>query len=310
MRAAFALVCLAGCAVGFAAESPLVCRTSILPQKSRPVIEDLATGHLPIPDYLTTAAACSAGPADVSGRGADALNLPPASAWLNSERARYVDVLAKRPVDLLVVPFQVQGYGLDRIERAIMTADLAYAIGDAGKLRVADPFLTAVALGEGERRFDADSIERLAWKLGAQRFLVGYVGHDLHHAFTLTLELKESAGAQGVLWRRDWRSIPFTNDKTPAYILHAMLPAVLKELPLGLAPKSVSPATAPAVPVRISGSPAQFVALNANTGSALAQLSLIGALTPREAELTRERAFERALVAAMRLDTSQPSQRL
>src|SRR5688572_11964134 len=143
MRTVCALVSLVVGAASFAAEPPIACKNSLVPLKYRQPVEDLASGKLPIPDYQDTVFACRAssmsGPPSVS-----AAPPPAASAWLDSERARYAAALAKQPVDILVVPFQVQGYGLDRIERAVMTADLAYAIGDASKLRVADPFLVAL----------------------------------------------------------------------------------------------------------------------------------------------------------------------
>jgi hypothetical protein len=85
----------------------------------------------------------------------------PKSAWLETERRIYADALAKTHADVLVVPFQIQGYGLDRVERALVTADLAYALGEASAAKVADPFLVSLALGEGKRRGLA---ALLAWR--------------------------------------------------------------------------------------------------------------------------------------------------
>ena len=42
--------------------------------------------------------------------------LPP-DPWMDAERDLYQGILARQKADLLVVPFQTQGYGLDRIER-------------------------------------------------------------------------------------------------------------------------------------------------------------------------------------------------
>jgi hypothetical protein len=314
MRTACALLCFVACAASFAAEPPLACKTSLVPLKYRQPVEDLATGKLPIPDYQDAVIACLTSVMPGLPRWVAAPTPAPAplaaSAWLDSERARYAAVLAKQPADILVVPFQVQGYGLDRIERTVMTADLAYAIGDASALRVADPFLTALALGEGDRRIDSHAVERLAQQIGARGILFGYVGHDLKHAFTLTLKLQEtSASSASQPWQRDWRSVSFSNEKPPAYVLHGMLPGVLKDLPLGLAPKPAAAAPITAAPSRISASPLEFVSAGASAGSGIARISLLATLLPGGAELARERMFERVLVAAIRENSSQPAQR-
>jgi hypothetical protein len=296
MKAWCAIASLFVGAAGFAAEPPLACKKLHIRAEKLAAIEDLESGRLPIPDYLSTVAAC---------RGTQVPPLP-ASAWLEAERARYADVLAKQPADILVVPFQVQGYGLDRIERALMTADLAYAIGDSGTLRVADPFLTALALGEGERRIDEGTVLALAQKIGAKWILSGYAGHDLQRRFTLTLQLRERhLRSPSDRWQRDWRSLSFTEARTPAYVLHDMLPAVIKELPLNLTWKR-SHATATTTPSSITALPAELVTAPA---SGVAVMNLIATTLPNGAERARERLFERALLLAMRSDATKSSPR-
>lgn len=309
MRTAWGLLCCLVGAIAGAGEVPLICQQSSIPKKYLTSIEDLATGALPIPDYQVTAARCKGGDpfanASAGGVGAAA-----PSAWLDAERARYVGILASQPADILVVPWQIQGYGIDRIERAVMAADLAYAIGDAGALKVADPFLTALALGEGIRQVDQNAVARLAEKIGARKILYAYVGHDLKHAFTLTLKLQETAvGAAAKPWQRDWRSIPFSNEKTPAYVFHDMLPAVLKELPLGLDPKRVSVARLAPTFSKITAPPVGLVAAETKSDSDIATMTLFAAMVPAGADLARERLFERALLTAIRAGGSKPEQR-
>lgn len=307
MRALCTLALLGVFGLSAAAEMPLACRTSMVPLKYRLPVEDLATGVLPLPDYQEVVFKC---------RNTGLFGMPtqppptPASASLISQRAGYLAALSAQPADVLVVPFQVQGYGLDRIERAVMTADVAYAIGDAGALRVADPFFTALALGEGERRFDPGAVESLAQKIGARWILTGYVGHDLKHAFTLSLELKDARpGAGSKPWRQDWRSVAFTDAKMPAYVLHEKLPDLLKALPLNLSPKVAAAGRAPVSPAHISVSPTDFISDGPGAGPPQAAMTLLAALVPGDAELARERLFERALVAAMRANLAQPSHR-
>lgn len=306
MRIWWGSVCVLACATGIAGEVPLGCKTFPLQPNDSAAFEDLSTGRLPIPDYATTLANCLK---TDPFRGSSPVQVPK-SAWLEAERTRYAAVLATQPVDVLVVPFQIQGYGLDRIERALMAADLAYAIGDAGALKVADPFLTALALGEGERRLDSQAIRDFAQKIGASKILYAYVGHDLKHTFTLTLALHDLAAAPGARpWQRDWRSTSFSDERTPAYVFHEMLPSVLKELPLGLDPKSSAVVRIAPVPARIDAAPLTLVSTGNKTGSDLATMSLLASLVPAGAEIERERLFERVLLTALRANVSKPEQR-
>jgi hypothetical protein len=276
------------------AEVPIACQESMRPKKYQ-VSQDFS-GELPIPDYVTALRGCLV--PDVGQKVTPA----PASAWLESERELYRKVLARRKADLLVIPFQVQGYGLDRIERLLMTADLSYTIAAAGKQTVADPFLVTRALGEGERRIDFGSIESLATQLGARRILLGFVGHDKHHAFTLTLQVFELAATTGLpakkVWQKDWRAVSFSDEQTPALVLHKMLPDVLRQLPLGIA--SVRVVSRVGASAKISGSPRTVVTRDDRGGASPELLDLFGALTASTDERSRERAFVRVVVAAWR----------
>src|SRR5215467_13628159 len=100
----------------------------------------------------------------------------PVSAWQSGEKAFYEKVLSKGRFDVLVVPFQVEGGGLDRATRSLMTAEFALAVGAQGK-KVPDPYLVARALGEGYRRLDLGEIYRLASTLQVSKIISVYVGH-------------------------------------------------------------------------------------------------------------------------------------
>jgi hypothetical protein len=306
-------ICVAACASAEAAERPAVCRESPVPLRWQPPIKDFS-GELPISDYLDTATACQ------KGTGQWRYPAPPEppeprSAWLESERALYQDVLAKHRVDVLVVPFQVQGYGLDRIERTLMTAELAYALGDASKYEIADPFLVARALGEGARRIDPIEAERLAQRLGATKIISGYVGHDLHHALTLTLQVQDlpttPTPSYQRPWQHDWRAVPFTDERTPALVFNDMLPDVLRVLPLTLQmPQHRTQLASHGTAARIAMSPRELVSAGgrgATSPSAAAAFDLLGALGPLNSELSRERAYERALLAVLRQRRRSPA---
>jgi len=301
------LIALLGllCAVAASAEPRVYCLGPFTdnPRVSASIrirpVEDFS-GNLPIRDYLEFAADCAS-----KNQSPQASSAAPPSEWLSSEHRLYSQVLAKRKVDVLVVPFQVQGFALDRIERALMSADLTYALGARATLSVADPFMVSRALGEGMRRFDADAVQQLAEQLGARYVVTGYVGHDRHHAFTLTLQVTErmppgTPAAATRPWQEDWRSVPFTDEKTPAVVLHAMLPEIVQALPLPQNVHTVTEARGPwPAQIRVSDDLRQLKHLQPSAAPSEASLALLGALSPTVIELPRERLFERAWLAGL-----------
>ena len=298
------------------AEQPVYCLTPFAdsshapPLVRNPPIENFA-GSLPIHDYLDFAIRC-----------ANKTTLPPISAtlpqseWLSSEHRLYSQILARHRVDVLVVPLQVQGFALDRIERALMSADLSYVIGTQSALSVADPFLVSRALGEGMRRFDPEAVRQLADQLGARYVLTGYVGHDRNHNFTLTLQLTDRSRAAATSkttppWQKDWRAVPFSDEQTPALVLHKMLPEVLRTLPLPKNAPSVNIVrTTWPMQIHFAGDLRQLIGHQPSAAPAEATLALLGALSPTVIELPRERFFERAWIAGLYESDDSESARL
>ncbi len=283
----------------------------MLPEARRHVIKDLS-GDLPIPDYLDDLVACNMLPAWSMANAPQqpsTANVP--SPWMSSERELYQRILSQQHVEVLVVPFQVQGYGLDRIERALMGADLAHAIGTRKGYSVADPWLVARALGEGMRRVDANAVRRLAESVGARRIVTAYVGHDDHHTFTLTLQLEDlTASPATKRWQQDWRAIAFTDDRTPALEFHEMLPQIVDVLPIAGQSRHQTVKTSPGTSLRIEVTPRDLTSPEKSRISALAGLVALGALSTPFAELPRERLFEHALFTALNLPADQPTTKL
>jgi hypothetical protein len=223
---------------------------------------------------------------------------------MESEKRLYAGILASYHADLLVVPFQVQGYGFDRVERAVMSADLAFAIGSTGQYTIADPFLVARALGEGMRRFDPEAVEALAKAVGAKKIVVAYVGHDDRHSLTLTIQVRDplspAAQARQKPWQQDWRNIAFTNERTPFVVFHDLLPEILRSLPLKLGAPARAAATPSAANLStVSGTPLEIVTSAKRLPPAML-FTLLGALSSfDDDELSRERLFEKALLASM-----------
>ena len=261
------------------------------------VKDDLSTGALPAPDYRDRVHKCNVqrlGPSE-----------PTPSSWLEAERAAYLAAFDKTGSHTLVAPFQVQGYALDRIERALMTLDLSYEVGASSA--VADPTLVARALGEGSRRIDSDSILKLARRLKAHEILIPFVGHDSNHAMTITIQVLDldSGGAVSRTTQRDWRMIPFSDESPPFLTFHKILHQILVDLALP-AKRASSGTRASARPSArmFPSSPAELFA--DPTVSASVTLSVLGALASPTSEMARERLFERALIASLRFDPDLP----
>ena len=301
-RIVLATLCIVLAGTSSAAEPLLACRDSLIPPQYRPSARDL-TGALPIPDYLDLVAECNQPWERYNG---PAILPYPSSAWIDSDRSLYQGVLARRKADVLVVPFQIQGFGLDRIERALMSADLAFELGRATNSSIADPFLVSRALGEGARRADPSAVFNLATRLGVRKILTAYVGHDGHHRFTLTIQVKEFGDASrstGHDWQKDWRAVLFTDERPPALVLHEMLPRIVRDLPFEFMSAKPRPTSGAgfAMP-RAIGAPIDVVTARVQPASAPAILNLLGALSASAAEFSRERLFERALLASLDLN--------
>jgi len=306
VRLLTAAVLIAATGLATAAQIPAACMYSDAPLNLRPSdpIKDFS-GVLPIADYLDEVVACNT----LVQFPSPLIQQPTAqtspSRWLQSERELYGQVLAKHPVDVLVVPLQIQGYGLDRIERQIMAAEIVQAIDASGRLTAADPWLVSRALGEGMRRIDFLDVDHLSAKVGAKTVVLGYVGHDTHHAFTLTLQVFERS-TEGVdhglhkKWQQDWRSVPFSDEETPAFKMRKMLPEIMRLVPLGLNTEQ-SPATSGpkrTATSKIALTPRELVTAAGRSVPPLQAFDLLGAMAQSSPELSREREFERAILAA------------
>src|SRR5690349_6424675 len=269
------------------AQAQLACDE--LPGMMKANFEAAWTQQLPAPDYLGALNACIP-----KWRIAVDMSSPP-SPWLESQRAAYATALKKQRVDILVAPFQDQGFGIERAQRAVMSADLAYHLAER---RVADPFLTARALGEGARRYARQDIVNLARDVGAQTVVVGYVGHDGQHRMTVTVEVLKIDGDNRV--QKDWRDVAFTDDEPPFVVFHRMLPSVLESLSLG---GGQQPRTAVTFPTKSSFSFVDLAGKQPDVGASVG-LSLLGALSSSADELSRERLAERVLVTSWHFDAA------
>lgn len=303
-------------AVARAQEAELAKRQEVAREASKKAERDLL---LPRKDYA----------AEIFPR-----NVPkPVSAWRSSEKAFYEELLAKGSFDVLVVPFQVQAYAIDRTSRSFMTAQLSAEIARGGNAKVPDPYLVARALGDGERRLPLEAIYRLADRLTVKRIVFGFVGYaaesDMSLRLTVQYQDRPAAGRFGQLTLPDSRkyqgrtaagqvsqltlpetrtfeSVAFSDEHPPVLVFQALLPEILKTL--GVATAGL-PAAGPA-DVSLPSSPMAMVQGLPDAARDARYFQLLAALTPSAADRTRERFVEKSLLAAMRLPPDQPGVRM
>ena len=226
---------------------------------------------------------------------------PPVSPWRQEESQLFADALRARPADILVIPFEVQDRGFDRIERSLMTNEFAAALYRQSRRHVVNPYLVARALGDGQRRFQWLDVLHLADALKARMLIRGYVGHDGHGHLTLTLTVQQRDSAVGP-WNlapatRSWIAQPFSDEDLPNRVVRRLQPEMLAFV--HLAPTSVASASSPAGtgwPWPLPPSPADLVGAHATEPvSAAARFAVLAALAPLNAERTRERLAERGM---------------
>lgn len=238
----------------------------------------------------------------------------PASEWQESEKKLYADLLQGRKFDVLVVPFQVQDFALDRPTRSLMTAELTLAIGRATSLPMADPYVVQRALGDGARRLDEQAAARLAQQLGAKRVVWGFVGHDRKGEMTVTIRVHAWAGDHGngflgtpVLHNYD--KLAFDDEHPPIEVFESLLPRVLKDLGYDSAASAPAQVESTFTDSALPPTPFGLTGGEAQPARDAYYLQLLGALTPRRAERTRERLFEKSLLATRRMAPASPQYR-
>ena len=242
MRSVSVFVALMFCTTLGQAAQPPSCRFKQPNSPTIGVLVDLS-GKLPAADYLDTTTEC---------RRAFASGQPfppplPASPWLKADAKAYSELLARAKYEWLVVPAQTQYYGFDRIERSLISAEVADAVADQANFP--DPILVARALGEIRRRFDPVDLTALTQAVGAKRRIEIFAGHDGTRRMTLTLQLMEctAKGKCKLIKQRDWRNLAFSDTAPPFRAVAALRNEIRKEL-LGV----VKPLALPSVAAKAS----------------------------------------------------------
>jgi hypothetical protein len=226
------------------------------------------------------------------------------SLWLESRARIQRQAVTPRRHDVIVVPFQVQGYAIDAVERSLMTWTLADALEREG-MRVANPELVERMLGGPQARHraspdDLNAFFELAILLRVDRVVIGHAGHLLDAKLRVTVQSWELgwSGFDDVpssVWERD--ALPLSDTELPSQVFRAHLDEVVAsvrgESPIPKAPSSSAEGAAdPGFP----DSPEALVASPARSPLEAAQeLQLLASAHPPGRG--RERHFERSLVA-------------
>lgn len=246
----------------------------------------------------------------------DALGQPwPRSAWREAEKAFYSELLSNGKFEVLVVPAQGQMYGFGRSVRSLISAQLALAIAEHTNAKVADPYLVARALGEGERRYLPQDTYRLAERLGVDRVIWLYVGHDgSQPEMTLSVQHWDRRGmsapaAGNPVTSRRFPARPFAEDKPPHRVFDEMLPDVLAALGIKSSPDKTK-AKGPRQPLRLPDTPLGLVPKSPDPVRDAYSFQLLAALTPWYADRARERFAEKSYLAARDIAPDSSASRL
>jgi hypothetical protein len=226
---------------------------------------------------------------------------PPKSLWQESEKALNETVLKKRTYDVLIVPFQVSGYAIDRIDRALMTRYLSRALETSTDLKFPSPTLVMRTLGESSRTFNDYDVFQLANKLGVKKIIRGYVGHNLNEQMNITMIVQirsdqEYFSPTTKSEKYEWRDITISDERTPGEAFASILHDVTARLQLTKTKKKAIKATldeeSPVLPSDIR----ELVTDKSTSPIVRAYyLQLLGMLHP-EQSVTKEQLFARSLV--------------
>jgi len=168
----------------------------------------------------------------------------PKSAWIESQKELYKNILKRNKYDVLVVPFQIQGYAIDRVGRSLMTRYITDYLSKTTDLRIPDPTLVARAFGENSRNIDENEIYHLANELKVKLLIRCSVGHRRDEKMKITLLIDEARDGKEFSFdvntpHHDWQDIPFSDEYLPEEVFkNDLLAKVIQKLPVNITKKT------------------------------------------------------------------------
>lgn len=222
------------------------------------------------------------------------------SAWIESERELYAELLGKQRFDVLVVPVQVQDHAFDHIERSLMTKYLVRQIRTTTGLRISDPDTVERSLGWGSRTFSQQRVLALVNGTGAGKLVRVYAGHNRDMKMRLTVVVQDRP--QGGRFTMTtparesvFKDIAFSDERLPSEAFAERLPDVMAALRINGTRKEASRDRKGLGNVPVPAGPTEIAQGKGRSPLVLAaHLALLGAISPSESG-AGERFLTRAL---------------
>jgi tetratricopeptide (TPR) repeat protein len=235
---------------------------------------------------------------------------PPKSAWQESDKALNASVLARGTYDVLVVPFQVGGYAIDRVDRSLMTRLLVNSLEQSGQARIPSPTLVARALGDTRRTFDEYDIYQFANKIGVKQIIRGYAGHDLKERMKVTLVVQnrrdgEYFSSSTPTETISWQDLAISDVHTPSQAFGGILPEISLWLHLHEKQKDSDRKQSKNIPALPAGLKGLVVDSSSPALTRAYYFQLLAMLYPTES-VYKEQLFERSLVVLRELPDASP----
>ena len=237
----------------------------------------------------------------------------PQSEWFLNEQQWYARQVTGHPVEVVVVPLQIFGWGFDRATRSLMTAQLASAVERAMPGKVLDPYVAAKVMGDGLRELKLEEIYRLAESVQARQIIWGAVGHDRHgHLRVIIMQARRGdKTSPGNPWsqpptRTSFADASFTDERSPLDAFGSLIPRILNFAGIPVGPQLAVTSEAALDVTQLPASPLNLLSSPSNTARDAYTFLLFAALTPTRIERTRERFAEKAFLATSGLSTIAP----
>ncbi|WP_168173543.1 M48 family metallopeptidase [Polaromonas sp. A23] len=240
----------------------------------------------------------------------------PVSEWQRNEKAFYEKTLLNGKFDVLVVPYQVWGWAVDRATRSLMTAELAMGMAQSQKVKIPDPYLVAKALGEGQRQLKQEDVYKLADALGVKRIVWGYAGHDRKGKMSVAVLTQDYTGTarDGARWpgpvvTKKFEGISLDDDIPAVQAYESLLPEILKAVGADAASPVFAQTQSKLEMAALPQSPLGLMASTGNPAQDAYVFLLYSALTPANTERAKEMFAEKALLALLSLSPASPEYR-
>ncbi len=233
------------------------------------------------------------------------------SPWVDAEKARYRSLLKQGRYDVLVVPFQVQGYAIDRPGRSLMTRYLIDRIERTTGSRVPSLTLVSKALGESMRRHGDSEISSLANDLNIKVLIKGYVGHHRDEKMKVTLFVQVRDQARGFkpsskTIRIERKEVAFSDDHLPSEAFSDLLDSLMNDLPLHQLTKTQIKTYKKEKKISVPDTIQEITSRTpASPVLSAYYLQFLGMLYPEE-NAAREYLFERSLVSLHQVSPNSP----